>query len=185
MGCSLLNNLSGLDGLTTINGDLHIEVNPSLTSLSGLENIDPGSIADLYIYSNYSLSSCHARYICDYLASPNGTIGIEDNAPGCNSPEEVQDSCEAHAGIIDGLSFEDGLLIYPNPSNSSITIELPTQPSKYTFLIISNTNGQLLITQSITKPQSDIDISHLPNGIYIVKMRNNKNVMVQKVIKQY
>jgi hypothetical protein len=75
-------------------------------------------------------------------------------------------------------------LIYPNPTNSTITIELPTQPSQNTSLTISNTNGQHLITQAITEPQTEIDLSHLPTGIYIVKVWNDKEVMVQKIIKQ-
>jgi hypothetical protein len=129
------------------------------------------------------LSECDVQSICDYLAAQNGTITIEDNATGCNSPEEVLDSCEAHAGIID-VSMVDRLLIYPNPTHATITIELPTQPSKNTTLTISNTNGQQLISQPITEPQTEIDISYLPVGIYIVKVWNDREVMVQKIIKQ-
>jgi hypothetical protein len=74
--------------------------------------------------------------------------------------------------------------LYPNPSNSTITIELPTQPSKNISLTISNTNGQQLITQPIAEPQTEIDISNFPVGIYIIKVWNDKEVMVRKVIKQ-
>lgn len=83
-------------------------------------------------------------------------------------------------GKSDHLSF----FVYPNPSSSTITIELPTQQSQNTTLTLSNTNGQQLIIQPITAPQTEIDISHLPVGIYIVKVWNDKDVMVQKVIKQ-
>jgi len=74
--------------------------------------------------------------------------------------------------------------IYPNPSHSSITIELPTQPSKNTSLTISNTNGQKLITQAITEPKTEINIAQLPTGIYIVKVWNVREVIVRKVIKR-
>ena len=76
------------------------------------------------------------------------------------------------------------LHIYPNPSCSNIVIELQTTPSKNTFLILSNINSQQLITQPISEPQTEIDISHLPAGIYIVKVWNDKDVMMQKIIKQ-
>jgi hypothetical protein len=77
-----------------------------------------------------------------------------------------------------------GDLIYPNPTHSTITIELPAQPSKNTTLTISNTNGRQLITQPITETKTEIDISQLPAGIYIVKVWNDKDVMVQKVIRR-
>ena len=38
--------------------------------------------------------------------------------------------------------------------------------------------------RKITEPQTEIDISHLPDGIYIVKVWNDKDVMVRKVTKQ-
>ena len=87
-------------------------------------------------------------------------------------------------GVEDNYSEPVTFKVYPNPSKSTITIELPAQPSKNTSLTISNTNGQQLINQPITKPQTEIDISHLPVGIYIVKVWNEKDVMVRKVIKQ-
>jgi hypothetical protein len=178
-----LMNLFDLENLTSIGGNLSIFDNDALTSLTGINNINPSSIEDLSINSNTSLSECEVLSVCEYLAAPNGTVDIYNNAIGCNNPEEVLDSCEAHAGIID-VSMVDRFLMYPNPTNSSITIELPTRPSKNTTLSISNTNGQQLITQPITKPQTEIDISHLPVGIYIIKVSDDKDVMVQKVIKQ-
>ncbi|NQT78595.1 MAG: T9SS type A sorting domain-containing protein [Bacteroidetes bacterium] len=44
--------------------------------------------------------------------------------------------------------------------------------------------GQEIITRQIQDPKTEIDISNLPAGIYIVKVWNDKNVMVQKVIKE-
>jgi hypothetical protein len=189
MNCNhSLPNFIGLENLTSIGGSISIGapspyLNDSLTSLAGLDNIDAGTISDLTIYNNPNLSICEVKSICDYLVAPNGNVSIHDNGTGCNNQEEVQDSCEAQAGIVDP-SFIKEISIYPNPAHTTITIELPTQPSKNTTLIISNTNGQQLITKPINKPQTEIDISHLPAGIYIVKVWNDKDVMVRKVIKQ-
>lgn len=179
-----LTNLTGLDNLDSIGGRLVIIGNDALSSLTEIENVDANTISDLFIRLNPSLSSCAVQSICDFLLAPSGTVEIHDNAVGCNSPEEVLDSCKAHTGIIDGFSLVNGLLIYPNPAQSIVTIELPSSPTKNTTLSISNHNGQQLITQAITKPQTEIDISHLPVGIYIVKVWNDKDVMVRKVIRR-
>ena len=179
-----LASLTGLQNVISIAGPLYITDNNALLNLSGIDNINPTSITNMSIHNNASLSKCEVLSICNYLANPNGTTYIYDNATGCNSQEEVQDSCEANAVNIDEQFIADKLVIYPNPAHSTITIELPAQPSKNTTLTISNTNGQQLITQPITNPQTEIDISHLPVGIYIVKVWNDEDVMVRKVIKE-
>lgn len=92
-GNDALTSLTGLDNVSSIGGYLNINDNDALTSLTGLGNIDAGSISNLSIIFNISLSSCEVQSICDYLASPNGTIEIHDNGPGCNSQSEVADAC--------------------------------------------------------------------------------------------
>jgi len=177
-----LTSLTGLGNLTSISGWFGIEGNAALTSLTGLDSIDAGSITNLYICYNESLSTCEVQSVCDYLANPNGTIEIHDNATACNGQAEVETACENAS--VDELNLSNRLFIYPNPSSTQITIETTTTPRKNTSLTISSTNGQQLITQPITEPQTEIDISHLPVGIYIVKVWNDKDVIVRKIIKQ-
>jgi hypothetical protein len=88
-----LTSLSGLEGINSIGGSLGIEWNYSLTSLAGLENISPASIYALGITYNQNLSDCEIENICDYIADPGGTINIYNNAPGCDNPHEIADSC--------------------------------------------------------------------------------------------
>ena len=104
--------MTGLDNVSSIAGDLTIGVDGSiycgnsvLTDISSLENLAPGSIENLEIGYNTSLSNCDIQSICDYLASPNGTISIHDNAPGCNSQLEVIEACEAHHCLPEGITF--------------------------------------------------------------------------------
>jgi hypothetical protein len=172
--------ISSLVNLTTIGGELQIS-KTRLKSLSGLENIVAGSISDVYIYNNDSLFSCEVKSICNYLADPNGTVEIHDNAPGCNSRAEVEDAC----GIIgvEEISPNSGFSIYPNPSASQITIEtsaaqIPGQ------LSILNTGGQQLIQRQVTDPKTVTDISSLQAGVYLVKLQNDKTVIVEKLIRE-
>ena len=76
------------------------------------------------------------------------------------------------------------LLIYPNPSSTHITIELPSTPQTNTILTIYNLNGQQLITQPITEPQTTVDVSGLPRGVYFVKVVNDEKVMMGKLVKE-
>jgi len=71
------------------------------------------------------------------------------------------------------------LTVYPNPTNSQLTINNEQ-------LIINNVElfdifGKCWLSlQSLLSPEPIIDISHLPNGIYILKINN---LIINKIIK--
>ncbi|MFA4852248.1 MAG: T9SS type A sorting domain-containing protein [Bacteroidales bacterium] len=80
-------------------------------------------------------------------------------------------------------SIDGGFLnIYPNPATNELTIELTNLNTKLKFEII-NLNGQTLYSSSIEK-KGVIDISHLPNGFYLVKLSTDKTNIVKKFIKE-
>jgi len=74
----------------------------------------------------------------------------------------------------------ESITVYPNPSSDKITFETPVEG----YLSILNLNSQELITRQITEPKTQIDISTLPNGVYVVKLVGEKGVQVGKFIKQ-
>jgi len=180
-GNDTLTSLAGLDNLTSIGGHLSIYGNQALTSLEGLDNIDAASINNLFIDNNDSLVSCEVQSICKYLASPNGTIEIHDNAQGCDSQDEVYLACTVS---VDEIHLSDKVLIYPNPSSTHITIDLPTTLQKNTFLTIHSINSQQLLKQRIMEQKTVVDISGLPEGIYFVKIADDRTVKVGKVVKK-
>jgi hypothetical protein len=177
-----LSSLAGIDNVTSIGGYLYLKDNPVLSSLTGLDNIYASSITGLYIVNNISLSTCDVESVCDYLVSPNGTKEIHDNATGCNSREEVEAACKA--GLSDNSSTNI-ITIFPNPASTIITISLPTTtPVDNTTLSIYNVNAQQVISRRIREPQTDIDISALPSGVYYARITNDRTVNVGKFIRQ-
>jgi hypothetical protein len=175
-----LNNFSGLNNLTSIGGDLYIGWNGGLTSLTGLDNIDAGSISNLTIKYNVSLSTCDVQSICDYLASPNGGINIGVNGPGCNSPVEVEEHCLT---VIYEQRIGKELTIIPNPSKDKITISSSaiTGPTQ---LSIFNVSGEKVMERQLTDNEIQLDISTLPQGVYFVRLQNEKIVEVGKLVKE-
>ncbi len=179
--------LTGLDSLSFIGGDLLIggpygwgaAGNPVLKSISALENIEPGSINQLKIIFNDSLSDCAIRSICNYLASPNGTIEIHDNASGCNSQQEVEAACQVGLEEV----TKNGFAIYPNPTTGLVTISQPAN-SPHSHLTILNLSGQETLHKIITGTSTQVDFSSLPSGIYFVRLTNSQTVKTTKLIKQ-
>jgi hypothetical protein len=84
---------------------------------------------------------------------------------------------------INELNNSFNISIFPNPANSKITFEISEVPYQGKLSIISIC-GKELITSQITEPTTTIDVSIVPNGIYIVKVVGEKGVQVGKFIKQ-
>jgi len=184
-GNNSLTSLSGLYNVTSIGGYFTIDENDSLTSLSGLDNIDENSMENLRIYNNISLSTCEVQSVCDFLAAPNGTISIYDNATGCNSPEEVEEACETVN--VDETRLSDQLSIYPNPFSTSTTIEyVLTQPEKVELKIYNQLGKMIEVIQKNTQPGKQTltwDANGLPSGIYFLKVQFGNELISRKMLK--
>jgi len=179
-GNYILASLADLSGLISIGGRLTIQCNDSLTSLSGLNNIAASSIDSLVIIVNASLTECEVQSVCAYLANPSGTIEIHNNATGCNNQQEVEAACAAIG--IENITKKSAFSLYPNPASNQITVETSsTQTSGQ--LSISNLSGMQFITRQINESSKILDISSLPNGVYVIRMTNDSTVEVSKFIK--
>ena len=171
-----LTGLTALEGLTSIGGYLWITNNDALSSLTGLDNIDAVSIDGLHIYNNIFLSTCEAQSVCNYLAVPNGTIEIYNNATGCNNQEEVEDACELS---VESLNPEGEIAIFPNPANKQLTIS-SKNGTAIEEVIIFNQTGQIVLLE---KPANNIiDISQLQPGMYIIEVVAGQRVVRGKLV---
>lgn len=178
--------LTGLESLNTIGDLLFINDNNELITLSGIENIDAVSILYLAIINNESLSACHVLSICNYLGVSNGTFAINNNAPGCNSQQEVLDSCDfssvADYGLIESIS------VNPNPFSTSTTIEYELKtPSHIQITIFNHIGKQVEIMVIEHQPQGKHEVmwnaEGLPAGIYFCVVKTESGLQTIKMIK--
>jgi hypothetical protein len=100
----------------------------------------------------------HATFLERVNVCENGVVGIKQLTPASIS-------------------------MYPNPARDKITIEIAEgqAPSQLSMM---NLNGEEVLTRSLIKPKTQIDISNLPGGVYFVRLTNNKTVEVGKFVKQ-
>jgi hypothetical protein len=170
-----LNTLIGLSSLDSV-ARLYIENNDSLPGLIGLDSIAARSVEEITIIFNDSLSSCAVQSICEYLASPNGTIEIHDNAPGCNSPEEVEAACET-IGLAEIIS-DMGFNVYPNPSSDNVFFSFTLIESSEVKLEIHNNMGQIVsvMNKSFSQGGQQVvwDAENMPTGLYFYRLIKDK-----------
>lgn len=72
------------------------------------------------------------------------------------------------------------ILVYPNPSSSSLNIELRTEIMPHTSLSIYNSLGQLISNSTLTSKSFAVDISHLTNGIYLLKIADQSVTFIKE-----
>lgn len=78
----------------------------------------------------------------------------------------------------DKLKEYKKLLVYPNPSSHKIAIQTELD---FKTIEIQSINGQMMDRISIA---TDIDISHLPSGLYFLKLIGENQTETLKLIKQ-
>ena len=82
---------------------------------------------------------------------------------------------------IDEIEVSGLFSIYPNPTNSTFTLDL-SAPIRGE-LEIHNLNGQLIHRRSIQSTSEQIEMTPYPNGIYFVTVRSDAWVRSEKVVK--
>lgn len=87
------------------------------------------------------------------------------------------DTSNATLGIANASGNEDQFFIYPNPAKNNLTV---SATGNITSIVISNMLGQELIVRNCNSNLVNIDISALPQGVYLVQVNNGA---VKKMVK--
>ena len=177
--------LSGLENLVYVGADLVLQNNNSLFDLSGLENLESGSIEDLTINGNDSLAECDIQVICDYLSAPNGTVYINDNAPGCENQWEVENAClTAINEPVHCLTLQ----ITPNPVEVRSLITYSLENNSSVAIEIHNLSGRKVVSlvneyQQQGEQRVILNSEKLKPGIYFCTIKTSKGIQTRKIIK--
>ena len=83
-------------------------------------------------------------------------------------------------GIRELNNKESNIDVYPNPAINNLTIE---SLQKSTIEIL-NIQGQTIIRQQSQQSKTDIDISGLAKGVYILRLCSNDKTEVTRIVKE-
>jgi len=76
------------------------------------------------------------------------------------------------------------LAIYPNPTHSTLYVELNTATQLNANWKISDLNGRIVLENKTSTGQFSIDVSLLNAGIYLLKLEENGTLYTQKFVKE-
>lgn len=100
---------------------------------------------------------------------------ILDNAPGCNSRNEIFQNC-VFTSDTEETEAELELEIVPHPVVDRLYGEMDCEDCTY---VIRDMAGQLIITSE----EATIDVSYLMPGSYVLQSRSTMHAYTQKFIK--
>ncbi|MBL4590317.1 MAG: T9SS type A sorting domain-containing protein [Alphaproteobacteria bacterium] len=113
------------------------------------------------------------------ILNSGGVINIGDSTDYFHPPGEADTSITVNPpdGITESFSYSK-FKLYPNPSDKSVSFDLPNDllGSKYEFM---NNIGQVVLSGNLTS--KSVNVSRLQQGLYHVKVYSSKGIYYQKL----
>ncbi len=173
----ILLNIRSLRSLTSIGGLLQIYRNPFLESLSGLDSIQHESIGDLAILLSDLLSVCGVKSICDYLEVSSNGANITQNNKGCNTREEILNTCSRQN--ISSPARASKIVFFPNPTREIINVK----GIKLENAVVKVTDSLGKLVQKGIVENNAIDLSILPTGLYFIEITTDEKTAATLICK--
>jgi len=145
--------------------------------VNGIDMAD-ASLCTLHFIAN----SAEASSIT--LANAPTSMEFSDFEGNIFQPEFINGSVGSITSINENslTSFN----VYPNPNNGKFALILNTVPQEPVTIRVTNLLGKVMFEERNVTINADfsknIDLSNLPEGIYILSVDNNRKVTMQKVI---
>jgi hypothetical protein len=121
--------------------------------------------------------------------TPGATAGtfmpaysVSDATTGCSNSASVTIIVSSCTGLEKLAENKDGIQVYPNPNTGIFSVYLNTAETNTVEL--SDLSGRVIFSEKTNTSKVDVNISHLANGVYFVKITSNSRNEIIKVIKE-
>lgn len=114
------------------------------------------------------------------------TFYIEDVTGGFNGLHtmyiDITDGCatDARERLLDNQT----LVVFPNPASDVLNVELLNGNGNMEAVSVFNAQGQMVLSRQLDTrtAKSQINVGHLPTGVYLVQVRTEAGVVAKKVM---
>jgi len=109
---------------------------------------------------------------------------MDPDALNYNSRANLSGDCTYEEVITGNESLLDiSFKLYPNPSNQFLNINFPGSLKGYSIELYTLFGYEVYSKSDIFAEEFQIDISHLPAGVYVMQVRNNGASLIKKFLK--
>ncbi|MEZ4955854.1 MAG: HYR domain-containing protein [Saprospiraceae bacterium] len=188
-----IDDLTPLENIVEVTGNLMIMMNGSLSTLNGLDSLSTLG-GSLMVYYNFQLSDCCA---IDDLLTNNGVAGVTTiffNASNshCNSAAAIMAACPLGQSLVGqntGIQTSHAaaeiqeVRLFPNPANEQVNVRL-SKSFAQGQLEIFDAQGRLLKQQGLTAGtrQYQVETAAFSPGLYFVKVETDGEMSVHKLV---
>jgi hypothetical protein len=99
---------------------------------------------------------------------------------GANSTNQTVNTIVVNAGL-NTSEISRQIEMYPNPTKGNVTIKAPSMISKVEII---NALGQTLLVKEVNADNTEIDMSNLAKGVYLVQMHTSGGPIIKKLVKE-
>ena len=88
--------------------------------------------------------------------------------------------------IINAVSdyhLEKEIYVNPNPTNDDFQIVLTGKAQTLTGYILTDMSGRKILTGVLNQSKTDVGLTEVPTGVYILKLTDGKNSVSKKIVK--
>lgn len=85
---------------------------------------------------------------------------------------------------VNELNALTSLSVYPNPSDGNLVIDVVNNSLKNASIEVFDLMGKSQLNRVVNTSRLQLNLSYLPQGIYLIKFSNNKGNKVIKWIKK-
>ena len=169
----------------TVNGNrtlvAHFESQVYTISVSA----NPSDGGTVYGGGDYS-----AGITCHLIAVPNNNylfLNWTENGVVVSSESDYSfvvtgnRTLTANFVFYDGINeLEDAVSVYPNPTSNKVYIE----GNRLRKIEVFNALGVLVVSEKVSDSHIEIDLQHLPAGIYCLRIYSEDGAFIQSVVKE-
>ena len=91
--------------------------------------------------------------------------------------------CNRNPNVGISQKISSGIKIFPNPVKDKLRIIVPETCKNRNVSILSSV-GQIVLHKALMNRPETIDMSRMPQGIYLLRIESENNVMYKKVVKE-
>ena len=117
--------------------------------------------------------------------SPSGDVNCSNFVYGSQQNYWVFGISDTTVNVVENFQESIDIKVYPNPANSVLNIDFTNDYNIHNTIIeIVDINGRTILKSKPVSGSTQFNIKLLNNGLYLVKIQNDKNLITRKIIIQ-
>jgi len=198
---SAMDSLGNESAKSSYHKTVHLEVSPGVAGFNLIWNTYEGFTFDTYkIHRKLntgpwqlidSIASDNISYTDPYITTGMASYYLEVTRDyPCNPSLKsgIYESVVSNVGISAPLGIkespDEGLLVYPNPVRQYLNIVIDRAGQISGTVELYSMDGRKYFDQEVSQSRTVLDISNLPSGLYLLKVKGDQSIVVRKIFKE-